>query len=198
MKIRDIVFDIGRVLVDFSYDDLFSYLFDRGIALKSIDDFAEKTNLKSYEYGHISSEKFIDNICRLLTRQADRDELTEKWVKIFEPITEMLAFASSLKGRYNIFLLSNISALHWDYLMAEYKLDQVGMGVLVSFEAGALKPEEQIFREAEKRFGLLPGSTLFIDDKKENVDGAIACGWQAIHHRACEETKLKVYEMLSI
>ncbi len=195
--IKNIVFDLGRVLVDFNYDDLFYYFSKHGIFFKSVEDFAARTNLVDYEYGSISSDEFIDKLSELFTHPVNRELLTKKWVQIFDPITQMIEWASDLKNTYGIFILSNTSALHWDYLISEYKLDQLGMGMLASFEVAAMKPEEAIFREAEKRFDLNPETTLFIDDIKKNVEGAISCGWQAIHHTNVEETQKHVNARLT-
>ncbi|MFQ5781276.1 MAG: HAD-IA family hydrolase, partial [Nitrospiria bacterium] len=172
VRITDIVFDVGRVLVDFGYHDLFALLRENGAKVNGIKDFVEKTDLLSYEYGHISDETFIDNMNRLLTIPVDRTLLISRWVYIFEPISEMLTLASNLKDYFGVYLLSNTSSLHWDYLLTEYRLDQIGRGALASFEVGAVKPETKIFREAERRFGLTPATTVFIDDIAANANGA--------------------------
>ncbi|MFQ5589377.1 MAG: HAD family hydrolase, partial [Nitrospiria bacterium] len=196
--IKDIVFDVGRVLIDFRYDALFRYFKENGTRIDSVHDFVEKTDLKAYEYGHISTEAYLDNLSALFDRPVNREELTSKWVRIFEPVTEMLAWAASLKRDYGVYLLSNTSALHWDYLISEYRIDEVGFGLLASFEVGAVKPEEAIFRAAEKRFGLSPGRTLFIDDLQENVRGAIDSGWRGIHHVSIKETQGLVKTLLGL
>ncbi|MFQ5949393.1 MAG: hypothetical protein ACE5J1_01750, partial [Nitrospiria bacterium] len=119
VRITDIVFDVGRVLVDFGYHDLFALLRENGAKVNGIKDFVEKTDLLSYEYGHISDETFIDNMNRLLTIPVDRTLLISRWVYIFEPISEMLTLASNLKDYFGVYLLSNTSSLHWDYLLTE-------------------------------------------------------------------------------
>ena len=48
MRITDIVFDVGRVLVDFGYHDLFAFLQENGAKVNGIKDFVEKTDLLSY------------------------------------------------------------------------------------------------------------------------------------------------------
>ena len=45
-----------------------------------------------------------------------------------------------------------------------------------------MKPDAGIFAEAERRFGLEPRATVFIDDRPENIDAARARGWQGILH----------------
>ena len=195
-EIRDIVFDAGRVLVDFDYKDCFRFLAEKGAHFTGVDDFTRRTDLKAYESGRISTECFLDNVCRLLTQKVDRSELVPQWVEIFKPIPEMLVLASKLKADYGVFVLSNTSALHWAYLLSEYSLDRIGMGAMASFEVGALKPEPKIFREAERKFALTPKRTLFIDDIEDNAAGALACGWQAIHHISIEKTLEKMEMVL--
>jgi len=195
---KDIVFDVGRVLIDFSYDALFAFFREQGVVLNRIDDFAEKLDLKSYEYGRISSDEFIHNLSGLFLNPPDDRVLITKWTEIFSPMMEMLEFASELKKDHRVFLLSNTSALHWTYLLDEYNLKERSSGVLASFEVGAMKPEAKIFREAERRFDLSPENTVFIDDIKENALGAVSCGWHAIHHVGVGETKRKLRTWLSI
>lgn len=185
------------MLIDFSYDDLFHFFREKNIPVKSVHAFAEKTDLKAYEYGRISTDDYLDNLSGLFDGGVNRDELISKWVQIFEPVTEMLEWASSLKSGYGVFLLSNTSVLHWDYLISEYHIDAVGLGMLASFEVGAMKPEEAIFRAAEQRFHLSPEHTLFIDDIQENVMGAVASGWRGIHHLGVEATQKQVRALLN-
>ncbi|MFQ5597671.1 MAG: HAD-IA family hydrolase [Nitrospiria bacterium] len=195
-KITDIVFDVGRVLFDFNYDALFRFLSNNGAIIKDIDDFVERVDLQSYELGQLSSEVFIDNLNSLLTHRVDRSELTAHWVEIFEPIDEMLKLAAYLNRKFRVFLLSNTSALHWDYLLSHYNLKTFGSGLLASFEIGALKPEAEIFWEAERRFGLVPERTIFIDDIETNALGASACGWHGIHHVQISKTKESLESLL--
>ncbi len=194
--INDIVFDVGRVLVDFGYHDLFTLLRNHGAKVEGVKDFVKKTDLLSYEYGYISDKRFIDNINSLLESPLDHALLIEKWVCIFKPIQEMQALARALKDKFGVYLLSNTSGLHWNYLLTECQLNQISDGALASFEVGAVKPEEKIFREAEKHFHLKPKTTVFIDDLEENVAGAIACGWQGIHHTGVNNTREKLRTLI--
>jgi putative hydrolase of the HAD superfamily len=44
---------------------------------------------------------------------------------------------------------------------------------------GCSKPEAQFYKCIEAQTGFAPKDMFFIDDKKENVEGALACGWNA-------------------
>jgi 2-haloacid dehalogenase len=94
----------------------------------------------------------------------------------------LFELASGLMEGYRVYLLSNVGELHWQHLDASYGIESVGHGAIASFRVGAVKPSAAIYREAERRFGLDPSATVFIDDLKRNVLGARACGWSAIHH----------------
>jgi putative hydrolase of the HAD superfamily len=52
--------------------------------------------------------------------------------------------------------------------------------VVVSFEVGLTKPDPAIYRHALERLGAEPRTTLFVDDRQENVDAAAALGMQVI------------------
>jgi FMN phosphatase YigB (HAD superfamily) len=93
---------------------------------------------------------------------------------------------------YRVYLLSNVGDLHWRHLDERYGLERLTHGVVASFRVGAVKPSAAIYREAERRLGLEPAATVFIDDLQPNVAGAEACGWRAIHHRSAAETILRL------
>ncbi len=54
-------------------------------------------------------------------------------------------------------------------------------GVVTSFEAGACKPDERIFRLCCERFGIKPEETVFFDDSADNCTKGAALGFRAVH-----------------
>ena len=181
--VNNVVFDVGRVLIDFSYDDFFATLRNRGGQIDNEADFSEKVGLIPYEHGEISSSDFFERINSLLVDPLSVVELKNAWNNLFTPIDDMLTFAGELKVCCGVFLLSNTSELHWQYLQQTFNLNAICHDLLASYEVGVMKPDPEIFRAAERRFGLEPETTIFIDDKRENVEGALACGWQGMWHR---------------
>ena len=180
--INTVVFDLGRVLVDFSFDPFFAFLRRHGAAVRSPQELIERTDLAAYECGRISTEKFLDNLRGLLRTPASRDELVAQWVHMFEPVAEMITLLRQLRETHHVYVLSHTNTLHWEHLRAEYRLDRLADDTLTSFEAGTMKPDPEIFLLAARRFELDPGATVFVDDLEQNVAGARRCGWHAIHH----------------
>jgi putative hydrolase of the HAD superfamily len=194
-RIETIVFDIGRVLVDFSFDPFKAFLVRNGVAIADSAEFLARTQTIEYETGGISDEAFIENLVNLFPAGVDRVEVTNRWVRIFEPIPEMMAYAEALNARYPVYLGSNTSPLHWEYLRGECGLERVCRAALTSFQARACKPDAAFYRHAEVRFGLRPETTVFVDDLSANVEGARARGWHAIHHTSPAATKAALRAM---
>ncbi|MGI9578528.1 MAG: HAD family hydrolase [Microthrixaceae bacterium] len=77
--------------------------------------------------------------------------------------------------------LSNWGEITFRGIPEAYPAIQKLEGIVISGEVGVTKPNEEIFRHAEQRFGFAPSEALFIDDSPKNIEGARRCGWDAIH-----------------
>ncbi len=196
-RIQNIVFDIGKVLIDFDYTRLLAFLDDHGIEYEDLDDLMSKMDLIRYERGEMSSDEFLENLGGLLKSPANRDDLFRVWTQIFFPVPEMLKAAEQLTAQHRVYLLSNTSDLHWEYIKQKFRLHELTHGTIVSHEVGARKPDEEIYRIAEQELSLRPMETVFIDDLKENAAAAEHCGWHAIHHKSPRETLPELQAMFS-
>lgn len=196
--VSDVVFDVGRVLIDFSYDQFAATLRQHGADCDGPEDFLEQVNLIGYEHGEISSEEFLRQVDALLKEPISVAELTAAWNNLFSPIREMLAVAGTLKQHCGVYLLSNTSELHWLHLQEAFGLDKICHDRLASYEVGAMKPTQEIFSSACSRFDLHPETTVFIDDLEANVKGAIACGWHGIWHQSTACTKAELQRLTGV
>ena len=197
-KINDVVFDVGRVLIDFSYARFLNLLKSRGCPIASVEEFVEKVDLVGYEHGEISSAEFLSRINGLLADPLPEVELVAGWNDLFTPVGEMLQLAGTLKQHCGVYLLSNTSEIHWQYLETAFGLGKICHDRLASFEVGVMKPAPEIFSVASHRFDLQPAKTVFIDDLEINVQGAQACGWHGIWHRGVAETRAQLRQMTGL
>lgn len=197
-QVSDVVFDVGRVLIDFSYDQFAATLRRQGATCDGPEAFLEHVNLIGYEHGEISSEEFLHQVNNLLKEPLPVGELTAAWTNLFSPIREMLAVAGTLKQHCGVYLLSNTSELHWQYLETAFGLDKICHDRLASYEVGAMKPSAEIFSAACNRFDLQPETSVFIDDLEDNVKGAIACGWHGIWHQSVDSTKIELQRLTGV
>ena len=75
--------------------------------------------------------------------------------------------------------LSNTDAEHWKTLRDMPAISSLDTHAL-SFRLGLLKPSPEIYHAAEDLVDATGPSICYLDDLQENVDAALACGWQAI------------------
>ena len=187
--IRNVVFDVGGVLVRLRYEALIRYLGEAGIDMSDLHGWLARVDLVGHERGEVSGAEVLGRIAAMATRPLDHAELEHRWLDVFERADGMFELATGLMQHHGVFLLSNVGDLHWGRLEARYGLERLVHGAMASFRVGAVKPDAAIYREAERRFGLEPATTVFIDDLEANLRGAEACGWQAIHHRDADVTR---------
>jgi HAD superfamily hydrolase (TIGR01509 family) len=194
--IRNIVFDIGWVLVRLNYRPLLDFLHAHGALLADRDAVMTRIRLQDHETGQLPGHGLLERL-RGLTRTgaASLEELRAKWLDMFELEATMVELAHRLSERHRVFLLSNIGDLHWAHLAREYRLHAIGHGALPSYIAGVMKPHPGIYAEAERRFALEPSATVFIDDRVDNVATARARGWHGIVHHDHGSTRAALHEL---
>jgi HAD superfamily hydrolase (TIGR01509 family) len=186
--VRNVVFDIGWVLVDLDYAPLTRFLREHGADVEHLRDVAARIGLERHESGEICGDELLDNLARLGSKPMNPAALRQRWLEMFVLQVPMVALARRLAEHHQVHLLSNVGDLHWAYLSREYGLHRIGHGALPSFVAGVMKPEPRIYAEAERRFDLDPRATVFIDDLPANVESARRRGWHGIEHSDYDRT----------
>ena len=104
------------------------------------------------------------------------------WEDIFTENLPMIALVEKLHGRYPLYLLSNTSDLHVDYIFKQYPFFGLFTDAVYSYKARAAKPDAAIYQIAQRQLGLEPSETFFIDDLLPNIETARALGFRAHHY----------------
>jgi len=182
-----IYFDLGNVLL----------YFDHEIACRQMADVAGLTTdevrrllfdgdlLARYEDGSLSRHEFYDAFCRETNTCAEPELLEIAASDIFRLNTSMLPVVTKLKDAgYRIGVLSNTCESHWRYVTAHFKsLFPAAFDVLAfSYEIGASKPDEKIFRRAAELAGAVPADIFYCDDIQNNVEAACRAGFDAVQY----------------
>jgi HAD superfamily hydrolase (TIGR01509 family) len=71
-------------------------------------------------------------------------------------------------------------------------------GVVISGDEGTHKPQPEIFRLGAERIDLPPEECVFVDDLRENCEGAEAVGMTAVLHRGADTTLPRLEELLGV
>jgi len=180
--IRNVVFDIGWVLMRFNYRPIIELLRARGADVADRNGVMERIALAEHECGRVHGHGLLERLQAITREPLSLEEAHAHWVNMFEPDPPMIELAHRLSEHYRVYLLSNMGDLHWAHLSREYRLHAIGHGALPSYLAGVMKPHAGIYAQAEKRFALTPQHTVFIDDRAENISAACTRGWHGIVH----------------
>lgn len=191
---KNIVFDLGGVL--FHRDprkvrpeliEFFSFIFSSKLPL-----FWEE-----YDRGVRTWGEVIDELCRVKgCGAAEAEEYMADALCHQEPIAATEALVRDLKAAgYRLYVLSNMSREYIAYLRT---IDVYACfdGDVISCEEGVVKPEPRIYEILLERFGLDAAETLFIDDRRSNVEAAERCGIRGFRFADPETSCAALREML--
>ncbi len=198
--IRNIVFDMGGVLIHFVPDHFISRLgitdeADRKLLFRQVFRSVEWSGM---DWGMLTDAEAAESICRRMPErlhQAVRS-LVLKWdEQPMEPMEGMYELIEELKENgYRIYLLSNASSRHPDY-WPKIPASRLFDGVLVSYSVKTVKPQQEIYAILCERFGLRPEECFFIDDLPVNAAGARKYGMSSmVFHEDMEELRNRLRE----
>ena len=177
-----VIFDLGNVLLRF--DDTIAR--DRmaartGKTAGEIETYFRGTpHVTHLALGKMTGQRFYRTVSKDLGFDGDYGEFAAIWSEIFTPIEPMLELAAGLATRLPRILLSNTNVIHMRYILDRFPVLQDFDAQILSYEVGLLKPDRAIYELTLRQCGLEAGRTLFIDDLRANVEGALAVGMRAI------------------
>lgn len=183
--IKAVVFDLGKVLVDFDYGIAARALAARSrVPVEQMRHVIDQSPLLvTYEMGHLATKLFYNQVCEATGFCADIDEFSRLFGDIFSPIEEMIALHAKLRERgVPTYIFSNTNELAVTHIRKTFPFFSNFDGYIYSFEEGALKPSAAIYEAVERRAGHSGNAILYIDDRLENIETGRQRGWQVIHH----------------
>jgi HAD superfamily hydrolase (TIGR01509 family) len=191
MKPKAVVFDLGKVLVDFDWSIAARKLAARSTvsAAELLQVFDSSTLLVDYELGRFSSEQFFAETVRRVGFKGDFNEFAALFGDIFTEMESMTAMHAALRRRgVPTFIFSNTNDLAIRHIRAHYPFFANFDGFVLSYEHGAMKPHAALYEAVEALTGRRGADLLYIDDRLENVEAGQARGWQVIHQINPEAT----------
>ena len=181
---KAIVFDLGKVLVDFDYSIAVRRIAARSkVGLQDLGNFLlpHSPLLFRYELGRRSSEAFYKEICASSGFCGDFDEFSLSFGDIFVPIEAMVALHASLKNQgLPTYIFSNTNELAVLHIRKNFPFFANFDGYVLSYEHGVMKPEAGLYEAVERTCGRTKGDILYIDDRPENIAAGAERGWQVI------------------
>ena len=198
--IKNIVFDFGKVLVNYNLDLFLSTIFPN--RPEEMKEFEALTCSKEYvdrcDKGDMSFKEIIEETQQLYPHW--KEELQEFHDRQIECITGevpgMRELIMELKSMgYGIYGLTNWSETVYK-VIEKYSILQLMDARIVSSEERLIKPERAIYDRLCQKFGLNASECLFTDDKSANVEGAIAAGMHALLFKDAATFRKELFALL--
>lgn len=188
---KAIIFDLGRVLVDYEHAHTLSGL--AAICQLPVDKIRQLTSGETAEkmgVGHLSARKFHAYLTTHAGVQTDFDLFINAYAAGIVRNEMALTYARllCLRADCRVGVVSNTNEAH--VLWLRRQLPELGEfhTVIMSSEVGLVKPDPAIYRLALERLEASPEQSIFIDDLPENVQGARAVGMAGIVHENWRKT----------
>ncbi|MBP3853538.1 MAG: HAD family phosphatase [Erysipelotrichaceae bacterium] len=199
--IKDIVFDLGNVIITFEPDKFLDQLLKDPGAKAAVMDVYFPELWDEYDRGDHTIEEMIEIGAKRYPQYepAFRSMMLE-WVNHLVPLRPSFDLIRELKEKgYRIFLLSNLSEQGYRSLQEEEELLSYLDGGIYSYQYHLKKPDPRIYRILMDTYDIDPKTSLFIDDRIENVETARRLGFETIHcsdyDRMPQWVREKLYEV---
>ena len=189
--IKTVVFDLGKVLVDFDYSIAARKIAARGkMAADEINFFISQSPLLfRYETGLLTTGQFYDEVCAATGYCGQPEEFGQCFADIFVPIQPMVQLQAALRrSGLPAYIFSNTNELAVGHIRRNFPFFANFDGYVLSYEHAAMKPDAKIYEVVERDCGHRQGEILYLDDRPENIAAGAARGWQVILQESAEKT----------
>lgn len=182
-RIKNIVFDLGMVLVDFPWRE---YLHGFGFRPEAEERIAEALflggNWGEADKSVLSDEEIFQKTLALIPDL--KAELSAVWDGRTTIVTEYDyagEWVRALKEKgYGVYVLSNYAETTFHALLADNSFLHMADGMVISYEIRHIKPEPEMYEELIRRYALVPEECLYFDDLPANVEGGRRAGFESV------------------
>jgi putative hydrolase of the HAD superfamily len=199
---RGLLVDFGGVLTTNVFDSFRAFCEEEGLdpeAAKRLfrEDPRAREYVRGLERAELSEEDFGERFGELLALEPGRRSgLVARMFGHLQPDEEMVAALRRARAQgVRTGLISNsMGAGRYDRSTFPELFD----GIVISGDEGVHKPEAAIYQLGCERVGLPPSECVFVDDLRENCEGAEAVGMTAVLHRGAKQTLTRLEELLGV
>lgn len=189
-NIRNVVFDLGGVIIDLARENAV-----RELQLLGIEDadcllglYKQEEPFLGLETGKRTAGEVFDILrskCKPGTSDKDIEKAFESFL-VRIPAQRLETLRKLRNAGYGVYALSNTNPIMFHgWISREFRQEGLAVrdyfdGIVASFEEGMCKPDTDIFRTVLRRYSLSPDETLMLDDSAANCKAAQEAGMTAI------------------
>ena len=197
MEKKNLIFDLGGILLDIHPSRTFEAFASMGVCRELLTEKYSLSNpaMLAFEMGNISPAELCGYIASLLPPHMQQKPASElhpaiaaAWCALIGalPLYKWQRLGELRAKGYNIYLLSNTNAIHWERISKDIEaLEGRSVGsyfdrIFLSYEMHLCKPSEEIFSRVLAAAGIDAASTIFFDDSPDNCAAARRVGIESV------------------
>ncbi|HXT42388.1 MAG TPA: HAD family phosphatase [Candidatus Angelobacter sp.] len=180
---RVVIFDLGKVLVDFDYSLAARRIAAQGtLPADAVQRFIDHSPLLfRFETGQITREEFFAEVKSAAGFSGSFDQFSKFFADIFAPIGPMVELHARLRAAaVPTFIFSNTNELAVGHIRKNFPFFSRFDGYILSYEHGTMKPHASLYEVVEHETGCRGGELFYVDDRPENLETASDRGWQVV------------------
>lgn len=198
--IKNIVFDIGMVLVDFRKREYCKELgFDVNTTERIVKGIVERPMWNELDMGTITEQDILDDyISREPDMRAQAQLFMKDLTEIVHSFPDSREWLSDLKAKgYNIYLLTNYPKDMFElHKNTQFDFMDLVSGYVVSSHINVTKPDKRIYEYLLQKYELKAEECVFLDDLEANTAAAASLGFKTITVTDRQAAKQKLYKLL--
>ena len=201
MAIKNIIFDLGGVLLDIDLNYCMRQMQALGIDLDAFKKKGMQTPIGTkaavlgegmvangimhlYQTGDITTEAFLEGVRKYCKEGTTREQVLEAWNSccISIPSYRLNKLRELKQKRHTICMLSNTNEAHWQEIVkkcfgGQEVVDELFGHVFLSQEMHMAKPNDEIYLEVLRQINAKAEECFFLDDSSANLEAAAALGF---------------------
>jgi epoxide hydrolase-like predicted phosphatase len=201
-RLHGLLVDYGGVLTTNVWDSFRAFCEAEGIDREEVKRaFRDRPEamalLRRLEAGELTEEEFSPLFGPIIGVREDRHEgLVDRLFAGMQPEVGMI---EALRRARAAGLKTGLISNSWGRGRYDREsFSELFDGVVISGEVGLYKPQPEIFHLGAERVGLTPPQCVFVDDLRENCEGAEAVGMTAVLHRGADASLKRLEELLGV
>jgi len=197
--IKNIIFDLGKVLIKWDPRNLYRKVFEEE---KEMEQFLENICSDDWNEQQDAGRPLAEATALLEAAHPEYSAQIkmyyDRWIEMLDGVYDAnVALMRELKQDYPVYALTNWSAETMVWAQPLFPFLNEFDGMVVSGIEKVKKPDPRIFEILLDRYDLLAAESLFIDDNLRNVTAGREFGFQCIHHIPGSNLKILVEEFLA-
>jgi putative hydrolase of the HAD superfamily len=192
MNIRNVVFDVGGVLLEWNPASTIAGLYPDAATQAVIRrQMFEHADWHEFDRGTLTYDGAISHFAKQTGRSVEETRtLIHATRESLMPIPGTIQLVEDLADAgVNLYLLSNMPVSTFEYLVQHHKFFGHFKHLVISGAILLVKPEPAIYKHLVEQTGIVPAESVFIDDLLKNVVAAQECGFNAIQFSSPENCR---------